>query len=186
MVESLHFIQALRSASTTESFSMLRPDALLRLRDPPHTPLVVNDLGLRYSLSVYLALEHASQDAYARIARSFKQNFLTVDNFLSFHAVEKTIQTYTGVEPLTHDMCPDTCAAFTGPFASLDECPECSKSRWKEESIQGSNNRVKVPAQQFMTIPLGPQLQAWFRHPESAQDMCYLWEHAQAILDDLK
>ena len=188
MVESLQFIQALRNASTAESFAGLGPDALTRLHHPPHTPLVIDDPGIRHSLSVYLALEHSSQDAYARVFRSLQKNFAGapgVTNFQSFHAVEKLLKVYTGVEPLMHDMCPDTCLAFTGPFAALDACTTCGKSRWKEETLQGSNSRVKVPAQQFTTIPLGPQLQACFRNPESAQDMRYLWERTQAIIHAL-
>ncbi|KIK76310.1 hypothetical protein PAXRUDRAFT_170340, partial [Paxillus rubicundulus Ve08.2h10] len=108
------------------------------------------------------------------------------DDILTFHNVEKLIRIHTGVEPLLHDMCPNTCHAFTGPFSILDECYICQTSRWNEQKLQGSNGRIKVPAQQFTTIPVGSQLQACNRSPDSARNMRYLWEWTQTLLDEIQ
>ncbi|KAG1746659.1 uncharacterized protein EDB91DRAFT_1030842, partial [Suillus paluster] len=40
--------------------------------------------------------------------------------------------------------------------------------------------------QNFVTIPIGPQLQAMYQNPESAQDMHYLHECTQEILTELE
>ncbi|KAF9232879.1 hypothetical protein BU15DRAFT_90555 [Melanogaster broomeanus] len=185
MLDTMSFIQALRSASTTDPVTKLSDDALDRLRNPPNVPLLIDNPGVRHSISTYLALEHASQAAYEGVCRSSKHNFMGApgaEDVLSFHNVEKLISIHTGVEPLLHNMCPNTCHAFTGPFSNLDECYICQTSRWNEQKLQGSNRRVKVPAQQFTTIPVGSQLQARNRSPDSARDMRYLWERTQTSL----
>ncbi|KIK92686.1 hypothetical protein PAXRUDRAFT_146768, partial [Paxillus rubicundulus Ve08.2h10] len=88
------------------------------------------------------------------------------------HDVEKFIRIHTGVEPLLHEMCPNTCHTFIGPFSILDECYICQVSRWKKQKLQGSNGCVKVPAQQFTSS----QIQAHNCSPGNAHGMCYLWE----------
>ncbi|KAG7098203.1 hypothetical protein E1B28_000171 [Marasmius oreades] len=50
--------------------------------------------------------------------------------------------------------------AFTGPYSGLEECGYCGEARYK---AAGS----LVPRRHFTTLPLGPQLQALWRHPES-------------------
>lgn len=113
------------------------------------------------------------------------QNFVGAegaDEILSFYNVEKLIAQYTGVEPIVHDMCLQSCLTFTGPYAHEDHCPMCGTSRWDQAKIHASNGRVKVAAQTFTTIPLGPQLQALYRDPESARSMRYLYECTQEIL----
>ncbi|KAF8546051.1 hypothetical protein OG21DRAFT_1427996, partial [Imleria badia] len=82
-------------------------------------------------------------------------------------------------------MCPNTCLAFTGPFGDLDECPLCQASQWNQVKLQGTGGRVKVLAQQFTTIPVGPQLQARNRSSASARSMCYLWEKTQELFHDI-
>jgi len=66
---------------------------------------------------MYLALEHSSQDAYEQIRQSTQRNFVDshhAANVLSFKAVEKAIEDYTGIEYAEHDMCPNSCVRFTG------------------------------------------------------------------------
>ena len=135
---------------------------------------------------MYIALEHASQKAYDRVIASTKSNFSGapgVDNCLKFHMVENLIAAYTGIEPVEHDMCTDSCIGFTGPFTDLTECPICSKSRWNEARLEVSNGRIKLPAKTFTTLPLGLQLQALYQNSNSAREMRYLYERTQEILD---
>ncbi|KAF8834252.1 hypothetical protein BDN67DRAFT_1049049, partial [Paxillus ammoniavirescens] len=177
MSDTLSFVQALRNASTTDPVAKLSDEALNRLRNPPTTPLVIDSRGIQLSISTYLTLEHSSQASYKRVYRSCKLNFASApgaEDILSYHNVERLIRTHTGTELILHDMCPKTCHAFTGPYSTLDECYICQTSWWNEEKLQGSNGRVKVPAQQFTTIPVGPELQACSHSPESAHEMRYL------------
>ncbi|KAG1824881.1 uncharacterized protein BJ212DRAFT_1476169 [Suillus subaureus] len=185
----MEFVLAVRNASLDDPIAKLSDDALEWLRNPPHGPIVINSPGVHQSISMYLALEHASQDAYNCIRRATARNFGGadgVDNLLSFYNVKKLITQYTGVESIEHDMCPKSCLAFTGPYADLDQCPLCTMSRWDQAKLQASNGHNKVAAQKFITIPLGPQLQSLYRDSENAHNMRYLHKCMQEILAQIE
>jgi hypothetical protein len=55
------------------------------------------------------------------------------------------------------------CLAYTGTFSPLRQCPFCGERRYEKHQ----NIDPKVPRRQFITLPLGPQLQALWRHPVS-------------------
>lgn len=67
--------------------------------------------------------------------------------------------------------------------AALEKCPECNELRF-EPHLQGS--AAPRPRKQFLTNPLGPQLQAAWRSPENARAMCYCKECQAKILADLR
>ncbi|KAI6014213.1 hypothetical protein PISMIDRAFT_124209, partial [Pisolithus microcarpus 441] len=157
------------SASLEDPVAKLSPLALERLRNPPRQPLRIDNPGHRHSISMYLATEHSSKDAYKKIQRSTSQNFpgaRGVDNILSYHNVENLIASLTGVKKVQHDMCPNSCAAFTGLFSDCEHV--CGASHWNEEVLQGTNGQSRLPAKKFTTIPLGPQIQALYRDPDQA------------------
>jgi hypothetical protein len=79
-----------------------------------------------------------------------------------------------------HDMCINSCVGYTGPFSLLEGCPICGEGRYEP------NRAAKVPRKQFHTIPIGPQLQALWRSPESAHDMGYRKRCTEHILDELR
>ena len=185
----MDFILALSTATLADLVAKLGPQALERLWDPPRWPLLIDNAGHRHSISIYLATEHSSEDTYEKICRSTARNFSGapgIEDLLSFHNVENLIAAMTGVEKLQHDMCPNSCAAFTGPYSDKEECPLCGTSRWNQEHLDCTNGRSKVPAKRFTTIPLGPQLQALYRDPDQARNMCYLHEHTQQIIAELQ
>ena len=188
--ETLDFVFALSTATLADPVTKLSPQALERLRDPPRQPLFIDSAGHRHSISTYLTTEHSSEDAYEKICRSTIRNFpgaQEVEDILSFHKVESFIMGLTGVEKIQHNMCPNSCAAFTGPYSSLEQCPLlCGASRWNQELLRATNGRSTVPTKQFMTIPLGPQLQVLYHDPDQAHQMCYLYERTQQILAELR
>jgi hypothetical protein len=51
---------------------------------------------------------------------------------LSLPQVKKKVTELSGVASIKHDMCINTCIAYTGPYASLDVCPECGTSRYHD------------------------------------------------------
>ncbi|KIO01613.1 hypothetical protein M404DRAFT_112169, partial [Pisolithus tinctorius Marx 270] len=51
-----------------------------------------------------------------------------------------------------HDMCVNSCVAFTGPYSALDRCLLCKTSQWNEELLQGMHGQSKVPTKKFTTI----------------------------------
>jgi hypothetical protein len=187
--DAMEYILALKNATLEDPIAKLNDEALDRLRNPLRGPIIIDSPGIRHSISTYLALEHASQDAYDRIQRSTRLNFAGaaagVEDILSFYSVEKLIAQYTGVESIKHDMCSQSCLAFTGPFVDLESCPMCETSRWDQAKLRASNGHTKVAAQTFTTLPLGPQLQALYRHPDSAQDMRYFHNRIQEVLAGL-
>jgi hypothetical protein len=76
-------------------------------------------------------------------------------------------------------MCPNSCIAYTGPFAALDKCSKCQSPRY--EYAKGK----KKPQKQYYTIPLGPMLQALWRMPEGADRMRYRNRKTQEIIEQL-
>ncbi|GJF00590.1 hypothetical protein PsYK624_168830 [Phanerochaete sordida] len=79
-------------------------------------------------------------------------------------------------------MCVNSCVGFTGPFADLDKCPKCNEQRF-EDSLPG---KPRKPRQQFLTNPIGPQIQAAWCSPESATAMKYCQQRTRTVLKDLQ
>lgn len=93
----------LKNATLEDCIAKLNEDALMRLHHPPNEHIRIVSPGTRQSIAMYLALEHASQDAYNHICRATARNFAgaeSVDEILGFYSVEKLIAQYTGVIPL--------------------------------------------------------------------------------------
>jgi len=82
---------------------------------------------------------------------------------LSFDQVQTWLKVITGIIPLHFDMCVNTCLAYTGTFATLTECPFCGECQYQQHLDIDSRS----PCHQFITIPIGPQLQALWWHPIS-------------------
>lgn len=183
IINTMAFILGLRNASTTDHISQLTKEVWERRMFAPAEAPTIDNPRICHSISMYLVLEHSLQAAYEAIFCSFKLNFadvLGVDNIQSFYSIEKIISGQTGVVPLKHDMCPNTCLAYTGPFSDLDTCSTCQASCWDQAKLQG--NSSKVPAQQFTTVPLGLQLQAHTCTCESTCSMRYLWDRTLKVL----
>ncbi|KAF8883747.1 hypothetical protein CPB84DRAFT_1713219, partial [Gymnopilus junonius] len=98
--------------------------------------------------------------------------------------VKERIKELTGVYSIFHDMCPNSCITYTGPFSSRDNCPKCNEPRYDPQTLASSHGRKKV--RQFHTIPLGPQLQALYRSSDHARKMHSRRVRMQEILDQLK
>ena len=94
-----------------------------------------------------------------------RHNFLIADGVetcLRFGSVEDLIVSHTEIEPVEHEMCPNSCFAITSPFEDLEQCPTCDISRWNELKLHASHRCVKVTNKTFITFPLGSQLcQIW-------------------------
>ncbi|KAI0317687.1 hypothetical protein OF83DRAFT_1058225, partial [Amylostereum chailletii] len=80
-------------------------------------------------------------------------------------------------------MCPNTCVAFTGPFKDRETCPICLESRYDLALLAKG---VRSPRQQFNTFPVGPQLQAQYRSPESATEMGHRDREMQKFMEELQ
>ncbi|KIO08145.1 hypothetical protein M404DRAFT_133917, partial [Pisolithus tinctorius Marx 270] len=75
LTETMEFVSALSVATLEDPVAKLSTHALECLRNPPCQPLRIDNPGHRHSISVYLATEHSSKDAYEKICRSTARNF---------------------------------------------------------------------------------------------------------------
>jgi hypothetical protein len=173
---AMDFIQALQGASLDES--NLHKDIIERLRNPPTSPVNVGDPDLRLGLGLFLATINASQETYNLSRNAIIQRHPD-DKIPSFDKIKRHIADITGVVPILEHMCPNSCLAFTGPFAPLDMCPECGEPRYSDVAR-------RTPRQEFYTMPLGPLLQALWRDRRSAERMCYRRRKTQEIIEELQ
>lgn len=166
--QALDFIQAVQNASLENGD--LDDETVDRLRNPIQKQLDVSDPDLRHSLDLFLATSNASEKTYNDVRDATLRRHPD-HPVLTHHQSKKTVAEMSGVVPIVNHMCPNTCMAYTGPLAHLDACKICGAPRFNEDG----------PAREFYTIPLGPQLQALFRCPESARDMKYRSQETQRI-----
>ena len=179
---ALEFIELLKTAKLDDSG--LETEDLDRLRNPTQTPIdTLDDPDFRLSLNLFLACSNASQKTY-NAARDAILRRHPNDKVLSYDQIKRRIKHLTGIVPLMHDMCINTCLAFTGPFEKLDTCPTCSEPRYEQDS-ELSDEATKVPRQQFSTLPIGPQLQALWSQEQGAKDMWYRENHTESIWEQL-
>jgi hypothetical protein len=82
-------------------------------------------------------------------------------------------------------MCINSCVTYTGPFSNLEACPICSEPQYDIFRLESSNGGDRVPRQEFHTIPIGPQLQALYREPESAKHTHYMHTEGSRVLAEI-
>ncbi len=123
------FIDALRGATLEES-NMQQGD-IDRLRATKPDPcLDITDKHFDKAFGLFMSTTNTSQANYNAI-RSRMLKCYPNDPFLSFDQMKRHVQQLSGVVPIFHDMCPDTCIGFTGPFLGHDSCPMCGKDRYR-------------------------------------------------------
>jgi hypothetical protein len=172
---TMKFIQALQEASLDDS--KLDKDIIERLRHPPTYPADVENPDLQLGIRLFLAMANSSQETYASSREAIMLRH-PEDQIPSFDQIKRNIADITGVVPIIEHMCPNSCLAYTGPFASLDICPECGERRY--------NDTGRTPRQEFYTMPLGPILQALWRDRQSAERMSYRKRKTQEIIEELQ
>ena len=197
------FIEGVRNASLDNDG--LDPEVLKNLRHPIQEQLDLSDKpGLRASIELFIDTTTASEQVYSNVCKTFARYMQAVvrgpqdgagdsdsdddddHKLLSHYCVKQKIAKLTGVHSLMRDMCPNTCIAYTGPFSDLETCPKCSQPRYDPASISDTGRHPKIAQRQFYTIPLGPQLQALWRSPESAKAMRHRSVETRAILEKMK
>ncbi|KAG1747773.1 uncharacterized protein EDB91DRAFT_1079495 [Suillus paluster] len=176
--DAVAFIKLLRVASLDDPVAKLDDAALNRLRNPYQTGLEIDSSAVRHGIATYFALEHSAINAYESIRQSAARCLEgEATQIPSYYNVERLIAEYTGVESIEHDMCPDTCVAFTGPFADLTHCPICNTDRYDPIKLHMSGGRMHIAL---------AQLQALWRDRDQAQAMGYLREGTQRLFETLR
>ncbi|KAJ7130450.1 hypothetical protein C8R44DRAFT_591631, partial [Mycena epipterygia] len=149
---AMQFARGVRDAKLSDED--LGAETMERLKNPLTDPGdIARDADLLHSLRLFLATTNASDRTYTEAVAAALEHH-PEDELLSHAEVKAKIAELTGVAPLKHDMCPNSCLAYTGPFEHLEACKFCNEPRWDKDS------RGKVARQEFYTIPVGPQIQS--------------------------
>ena len=180
---ALDFIQATEAADLENGD--LDPASLAQLRNPPQETLIIEDENELLSLKYFLATIDASQHTYINLRNVHNERY-PADSLLSYDQIKKRAEQWSGIQPMIHHMCPNSCVAYTGPYASLDKCPECGESRYDPFQLEISGGKIKSPRQKLCTIPLGPQIQALWRNPSMAVKMMHRRIVTKRILEELQ
>ena len=176
---AIKFIQGVKSASLASQFD---PGELQEPREHTTTTLL-DDPGLRLSLLNYITLMGSSRDSYEAV-RQNTQLCIPGTELLSYYQVEQRAKDLSGLVSWEHHMCVNSCIGFTGPYAGLDKCPTCGEHRYDQKELEKSRHLRKVPRKVFTTFPIGPQIQARWKNPRTAQDMLYRWEKTEELLSE--
>ena len=156
---AMEFICGLESASLDEEEMGLGSEVLECLQHPPQHQIEAPSSNVHLAIDLYLAIKNASQDTYNAI-RAVILHCYPDSKLLSYTQTKTKITQMTGITPLVHNMCINSCLAYTGPFSTLKPCPTCGKSQYDQITLESSEGKVKKPQQEFHTIPIGLQLQA--------------------------
>ena len=106
------------------------------------------------------------------------------NDFLSYDQVKHCIEQISGVTPILHDICINSCCAFTGPFQDHTECTICAEPLYEYKPGRHGCNEW-CPQWQFHAIPIGPVLQALYHLPDSAKNMHHRKEQTQEICSQI-
>ena len=181
--DSLAWIKALEDASLDNGH--LSAEVLQRLRNPPQHKFHFDDADEFYSIKQFIATINASQQTYNNVRSNHNERFPDLP-MLSLDQIKSKLGEWTGVETIQVDMCANSCIAYTGLFKDLQVCPKCSLVRNKTSTYESKIGMLEIPAQKFMTIPIGPQLQALWRNKRTARSTMYRHERTAKILQDLR
>jgi hypothetical protein len=180
----MQYIKALENASLDDEMG-LDPETIGRLRDAPQLPVDITDPDLRLSLDIFLSVSNSSQETYTSVRKAIIRRH-PEDEILTYDQIRRRVAQLSGVIPLTFDMCINSCLAYTGPLSDLEACPECGENRYDAAQRAASGGKKLVPRQVFHTMPIGPQLQALWRNPDTAISMRYRDSRTQQIFEELE
>ena len=175
---TLEFIRMIKESTLASQFD---PDQLAEFQNPQECPSALpDDPTLRLSLLNFISLIGSSHETYEDIRRNFQACYPDTETF-SYYQAERRARNLSGVVTWEHHMCIKSCVGFTGPYAELEHCPDCGEARYKAKDLEESGGERKVPRQVFTTFPIGPQLQARWKHPQTAKDMFYRWQKTEEL-----
>ena len=170
---SLDFIRELKLASLDDGH--LTPDVLSRLKNPLSGTIDLT-ADEQLSLELFVATHNSSQHVYTSVKKAVERRF-PGSKLLSLEKVKQLTTEITGVSSISDHMCITSCVAYTGPFKTLEACPICHEPRF---DAQGKPRKV------FLTIPVGPLLQALKRDKDRAIALRYRTLHTKALLSEIE
>ena len=179
MATSVDFIRRVRAATLQSQFTVGELAAFQDVQERTESN-PEDDPYLKCSVQNFIDRLGSSQDTYARIHLNLLELFPDTP-MLSYDQVKRRVRKLSGVVTWEHHMCVRGCVGFTGSFANLETCPECGESCYNQAKLEATDGLVKEPRKVFTTFPVGPQLQARWRDPKSAEKMLYRWQRTQEL-----
>ncbi|KAN0087915.1 hypothetical protein V8E55_006536, partial [Tylopilus felleus] len=177
-IHDLSFIIFLRKALLDNGVGLIC-DALVQLCNPPTTPLHMENPDIQLALENFITLKYSSDSTYEKICASIHKCYPD-SLLLTLYCVKQILTNMTGVVPIVMQMCIGSCVAFTGPYIHLNACPQCHEPRY--QNINGKQVLLAI----FNTMPLGPQIQAFWRHPDTAHKMRYRLRRTEEVFEDVQ
>ncbi|KAK7040579.1 hypothetical protein R3P38DRAFT_2769014 [Favolaschia claudopus] len=150
---SLEFISAVKDASLDNGD--LDSDSLARLRDPPTHPIEINNADLRFTLDIFLAATRASEEVF-NVVRQASLRRHPDDKVFTLPSIKKKVAKWTGVVPILSHMCPNTCMAYTGPFANKS-VNQLQEVRGRTIFLQGTTRHAKGGCRRITIKEHGPR-----------------------------
>lgn len=123
------FIERIRNATLDNGG--LDEHTKWRLRNPIEEVGEINDPQIRLSIDIYLSVTNTSEATYNKVRDAVLRCY-PESNILSYHSVKRHIADLTGIVSVLHDMCINSCHAFTGPFEDLETCHFCTEPRYDQ------------------------------------------------------
>ena len=138
---TVDFICGLQDITLDNPLLGMSEEAIGRLQNPPcNNPCLSVARDTR--LTVKLFMDCPSQETYKTIHVDILDHH--PDNDLaSYYKVKHLVSDLTGIKSIVHDMCINSCVAYTGPFSELEVCPVCSESRYDLSGTQSSSRRER-------------------------------------------
>jgi hypothetical protein len=132
------YINALKGATLDSDLSRhwLGEEIIDQIKNPPTSPLIIDDLTTRLSLDLYLAVGNASQETYNSACAAIHHHFHD-EKLLSYFKVKRLVENLTGITFILEDMCINSCIGYTGPYLDWTHCPICSESRYEASLNRG-------------------------------------------------
>ncbi|KAL0059792.1 hypothetical protein AAF712_013433 [Marasmius tenuissimus] len=171
--EMMEFIQSYDFEVEKEQWPKEAWDAFNK---PLEERIDLSDPKVRLSIQYYLILSHASEETYSQFQQLYNSTHCDAP-LLSYDQVCQQLHSMTGIYSLRVDKCKKNCLAYVGPWGKLSTCSKCGEERYDNKGKSCS---------QFTVIPLGPQLQAQYRHPKSTAKLRYRHQETQRILREGK
>ncbi|KAJ7437485.1 hypothetical protein B0H11DRAFT_1635924, partial [Mycena galericulata] len=107
---TMEFIRGLREAKISDED--LGEEAMHRLKNPPTYPVdISDDPDLLHSLRIFFATTTAANQTYTDCAAAALEHH-PEDDILSHAEIKAKVAELSGVVPLKHDMCPNSCLAY--------------------------------------------------------------------------
>ena len=119
------YIELLCSASL--DLSSMHADDINDLHNPGKEYMLVDPSPLLCSVCHFINNLTTSWKHY-ELMQTIEHLHRPDDQLLSFDQVKQHVCWLSGVVPVEHDICVNSCLAYTGPHKTLDTCSHCGES----------------------------------------------------------